>query len=332
MFFFRQNGIFKLESRPKRHSKPDFIKIQLRHKRIMATYSMAEIATLTGIKAHTLRKWESRYNFIIPHRTDTNIRYYSDEQLRKLLNIGILVRNGNRVSQIDKMSEAEIGEQVSNILIDSKNSDEIDALIVSMIEMDELAFDKIIDRNVAHKGLLTTVTEVIYPFLNQIGILWTTHKAMPAQEHFISNLIRQKIFAAIEKLPLAKRDAPKLVLFLLEDEDHEIGLLLANYIAREMGWRVYYLGIKVPLENIEKVVEIVQPQLLLSLFILNRPKWVKSKIDLLTSKTNVPLAISGNYQNLVEIDIPEQVNCLKNPQEMMDMLSKGNKLFKISSN
>lgn len=298
----------------------------------MATYSMAEIATLTGIKAHTLRKWESRYNFIIPHRTDTNIRYYSDEQLRKLLNIGILVRNGNRVSQIDKMSEAEIGEQVSNILIDSKNSDEIDALIVSMIEMDELAFDKIIDRNVAHKGLLTTVTEVIYPFLNQIGILWTTHKAMPAQEHFISNLIRQKIFAAIEKLPLAKRDAPKLVLFLLEDEDHEIGLLLANYIAREMGWRVYYLGIKVPLENIEKVVEIVQPQLLLSLFILNRPKWVKSKIDLLTSKTNVPLAISGNYQNLVEIDIPEQVNCLKNPQEMMDMLSKGNKLFKISSN
>jgi len=292
----------------------------------MATYSMAEMATLTGINAHTLRKWESRYDFIVPQRTNTNIRYYSDQQLRKLLNIGILVRNGNRISQIDKLTDDEINEQVSNILIDSNQSDEINAMIISMIKMDELAFDEIIDRNVASKGLLVTVTEVIYPFLNQIGVLWTTHKAMPAQEHFISNLIRQKIFAAIEKLPLAKPKAPKIVLFLLEDEDHEIGLLLANYIAREMGWRVYYLGAKVPMENIERVIEITKPQLLLSLFILNRPKWVKSKIDLMTSKTNVPLAISGNYHNFKEIDIPAQVNCLKNPQEMMDMLSNGNRM------
>lgn len=298
----------------------------------MATYSMAEIATLTGIKAHTLRKWESRYDFIIPNRTDTNIRYYSDSQLRKLLNISILVRNGNRISKIDKLTDTEINEQVSNILIDSNQSDEINALIISMIKMDELAFDEIIDRNVDSKGLLKTVIEVIYPFLNQIGVLWTTHKAMPAQEHFISNLIRQKIFASIEELPLAKRDAPKIVLFLLEDEDHEIGLLLANYIAREMGWRVYYLGTKVPLENIEKVIEIVKPQLLLSLFILNRPKWVKSQIDLLTSKTAIPLAISGNNNNFSEIDIPTQVNCLKNPQEMMTMLSNGSKMFKVENN
>lgn len=282
--------------------------------------------TLTGINAHTLRKWESRYDFIIPHRTDTNIRYYSDEQLRKLLNIGILVRNGSRISQIDKMSDTEINERVSNTLVHSQNSDEIDALIISMIKMDELAFDKTIDRNIGSKGLLATVTEVIYPFLNQIGILWTTHKAMPAQEHFISNLIRQKIFSAIEKLPLAKPDSPKIVLFLLEDEDHELGLLLANYIAREMGWRVYYLGTKVPLENIEQVIEIANPNLLLSLFILNRPKWVKSKIDLLTAKTSLPIAVSGNYNNMIAIE-SDQVTCLKNPSEMISLLSNGNKTF-----
>jgi len=292
----------------------------------MATYSMAEIVTLTGINAHTLRKWESRYDFIIPHRTDTNIRYYSDEQLRKLLNIGILVRNGSRISQIDKMSDTEINDRVSNTLVHSQNSDEIDALIISMIKMDELAFDKTIDRNIGSKGLLATVTEVIYPFLNQIGILWTTHKAMPAQEHFISNLIRQKIFSAIEKLPLAKPDSPKIVLFLLEDEDHELGLLLANYIAREMGWRVYYLGTKVPLENIEQVIEIANPNLLLSLFILNRPKWVKSKIDLLTAKTSLPIAVSGNYNNMIAIE-SDQVTCLKNPGEMISLLSNGNKTF-----
>jgi len=298
----------------------------------MATYSMAEITTLTGINAHTLRKWESRYDFISPHRTNTNIRVYSDAQLRKLLNISILVRSGNRVSQIDKMTDTQINEQVSNILIDSKHTDEIDALIVSMIQMDELAFDRILDRNVEKKGLLATVTEVIYPFLNQIGVLWTTDKAMPAQEHFISNLIRQKIFAAIERLPLAKTSAPKIVLFLLEDEDHEIGLLLANYIAREMGWRVYYLGTKVPLENIEMVVDIVRPQLLLSLFILNRPRWVKSKIDSLTASSEVPLAISGNQNNFKDIEASHQVNCLKNPKEMITLLANGNKMLKMESN
>ena len=103
----------------------------------MATYSMAEIAALTGINAHTLRKWESRYDFIVPERTNTNIRYYTDNQLRKLLNIGILVRNGNRISQIDKMTDNEIHEQVSKILIGANQSDEIQALIMGMIEMDE---------------------------------------------------------------------------------------------------------------------------------------------------------------------------------------------------
>ncbi|MBM1104818.1 MerR family transcriptional regulator [Aurantibacter crassamenti] len=297
----------------------------------MASYSMAEIVALTGINAHTLRKWESRYDFLIPNRTDTNIRFYSDVQLRKLLNIDILIRNGNRISKINKMTDDEITEQVSNILIDSNQSDEINALISSMIQLDELAFDNTIDRIIKNKGLLATVIEVIYPFLNQIGILWTTHKAMPAQEHFISNLIRQKIFAAIEKLPLANKEAPKIVLFLIEDEDHEIGLLLANYIARELGWRVFYLGTKVPLENIEKVVEITKPQLLLSLFILSRPQWVTSKINVLVSKTKVPIAISGNPINFTDFAESKQVNILKNPQEMISYLSKKSKTFKVKT-
>ncbi len=286
----------------------------------MATYSMAEIAILTGIKAHTLRKWESRYDFIVPHRTDTNIRYYSDDQLRKLLNIGILVRNGNRISQIDKMTESEIHQQVSDILLDSNQSDEIKALTISMIKMDELAFNKVIDRNIKHKGLLATVTNVIYPFLNQIGILWATHRAMPAQEHFISNLVRQKIFASIEKLPLAKSNAPKIVLFLTEEEDHEIGLLLANYMARKIGWRVYYLGSKVPIENIREVVEISKPQLLMTLFITHRPKWVKSKLEVLSTDNEVPLVVSGNGANFMEMALPVQVKYLRNPDELITLL------------
>jgi DNA-binding transcriptional MerR regulator len=287
----------------------------------MATYSMAEIVSLTGLNAHTLRKWESRYDIILPHRTETNIRYYSDNHLRKLLNIGILVRNGRRISQVDTMTDDEINHQVSEILVDSKKPDAINALIISMIKMDELAFDKIIDRNIRSKGLLSTVTELIYPFLNQIGILWSTHRAMPAQEHFISNLIRQKLFAAIEKLPMANVDAPKVVLFLLEDEDHEIGLLLGSFLARQLGWKVYYLGQKVPIGNIEKVVEIVQPKLLVTMFIIERPKWVKSKISAITTSTNIPLVVSGNTQNFIDIEISNRLLYPKSAEELVTLLS-----------
>lgn len=287
----------------------------------MATYSMAEIVSLTGLNAHTLRKWESRYDIILPHRTKTNIRYYSDNHLRKLLNIGILVRNGRRISQVDTMTDDEINHQVSEILVDSKKPDAINALIISMIKMDELAFDKIIDRNIRSKGLLSTVTELIYPFLNQIGILWSTHRAMPAQEHFISNLIRQKLFAAIEKLPMANVDAPKVVLFLLEDEDHEIGLLLGSFLARQLGWKVYYLGQKVPIGNIEKVVEIVQPKLLVTMFIIERPKWVKSKISAITTSTNIPLVVSGNTQNFIDIEISNRLLYPKSAEELVTLLS-----------
>lgn len=296
----------------------------------MATYSMAEIVSLTGINAHTLRKWESRYDIISPHRTETNIRYYSDNQLRKLLNVGILVRNGRRISQIDKMTDGEINHQVSQILVDSESPDEINALIISMIKMDESAFDKIIDRNMRSKGLLTTVTELIYPFLNQIGILWTTHRAMPAQEHFISNLIRQKFFSAIEKLPMAREDAPKIILFLLQDEDHEIGLLLGTYLARQLGWKAYYLGQKVPVENIEKVVEIVQPELLMSMFIINRPKWVKSQISAIIERNNIPLVVSGNPHNFIDLKTSERILYPKSPEEMIALLSSRNKSVELT--
>lgn len=303
------SGVFAPISHPQpQHSK-------------MATYSMAEIVTLTGINAHTLRKWESRYDIISPYRTETNIRYYSDNQLKKLLNVGILMRSGRRISQIDKLTDEEINYQVTQILIDPEQPDEINALIISMIKMDEVAFDKIIARNIRGKGLLHTVIELIYPFLNQIGILWSTHRAMPTQEHFISNLIRQKIFAAIDKLPMAGEDAPKIVLFLLQDEDHEIGLLLGSYLARQLGWKTYYLGHKVPEENIEKVVESVQPELLMSMFIVERPKWVKSKISAITAKTDIPLVVSGNPQNFFDLKLPDRTLYPKNPEELVSLLS-----------
>ena len=199
----------------------------------MSTYSIAQIETITGIKAATLRKWETRYNFFETQRTDTNIRYYTDSQLKKLLNISVLMRNGYKISKIDKMSDEDIHRTIEDSLIESKAEDEISALIISMLEMDESKFDRVIKSQILKNGLFSTITKIIYPFLHQVGVLWGINKVIPAQEHFVSSLIKQKIFSSIDLLPIPNNDAPSIVMFLPDGEHHEIGLLLAYYIAKD---------------------------------------------------------------------------------------------------
>ncbi len=167
------------------------------------------------------------------------------------------------------MSNEQVYEEVSKVLADpgSERSDEMKGLTLSMLEMNEEDFDDIFERQVIRKGFFRTITETIYPFLQYVGVLWTTNKAMIAQEHYMSNLIRQKLIAAIERLSIPSKDAPSIVFFLLEGEEHEIGLLLASFVAKEMGWNVYYLGQGVPVPNIKKVIEIAEPELLMTMFV-----------------------------------------------------------------
>jgi DNA-binding transcriptional MerR regulator len=285
------------------------------------------VEALTGIKAHTLRIWERRYGFLKPLRTPTNIRYYTDEQLKKLLNFGILVRNGYRVSKLEKMDNEQIFQAVTAILADpdSEDRDEIKGLTLAMLEMNEEEFDNIFERQVIRKGFLRTITEMIYPFLQYVGVLWNTNKAMIAQEHFVSNLIRQKIITAIERLSIPSKSAPAIVLFLLEGEEHEIGLLLANFIAKERGWRTYYLGQGVPLVNIQKVVDLVEPQMLMSMFVIPKPQKINSFIDAVIGDAFVPFVVSGNPENLSELEDREYLIKISSPGafvEQLDRLSK----------
>jgi DNA-binding transcriptional MerR regulator len=283
---------------------------------------MAQIVTLTGIKAHTLRKWETRYSFLEPERTETNIRYYSDEQLKKLLNIAILTRNGYRISKIDKMSSVEINEIISSTLINNKEEDDISTLILSMLDMEEEKFDNVLKSHILAKGLLTTTTDLIYPFLYQVGVLWGMNKVIPAQEHFITCLIKRRMYATIDLLPYPQKGASAIIMFLLEDEHHEIGLLLAYYIARELGWRVYYLGQNVPSENIKAVVEITKPKALMSMFVTPDRHPIKIKIDELLSDTDLPFFVSGNptyFENNIKNN---QVLYLSNPNELIVRLNE----------
>ncbi len=283
----------------------------------MSVYTMAQIVALTGVKAHTLRKWETRYNFLEPERTDTNIRYYSDKQLKKLMNIGILTRNGYRISKIDKMSDEEIHKHIATTLIESSEEDDISALIISALEMDEVTFDSILKEQIVKRGLLQTTTQIIYPFLNQIGVLWGINKVMPAQEHFVSNLIKKKMFAAIDALPYPKENAPVIMMFLTENEHHEIGLLLAYYMARDLGWKVYYLGQNVPTENIQQVIDIVKPNAMLSMFITPTQESVKTKLDAILEQTNVPYWVSGNPAVIEDVMEDDRIGFISKPDDLI---------------
>ena len=290
----------------------------------MTTYSMAQVTTLTGITAHTLRIWERRYSFLNPGRTETNIRYYNDKQLVKLLNIGVLVRNGYKISKIDAMSDSEIHELVTDILsnVSQGNEDEINILTLSMLEMNENEFNKVFQRRAMRKGLQATITDLIYPFLNHIGILWGTNKIIPAQEHFISNLIRQKIISAIDSLPSPANDAPSIAMFLLDGEDHEIGLLLAAYMARDLGWKVYYMGQNMPVENLSKLIKISKPKVLLSMFIIPDSNRTKKLIALIKDQTDMPLLISGNKDNFSELKMDSKLIHIKSPSDLINYLRK----------
>jgi len=218
----------------------------------MAVYSIRELEKLSGIKAHTIRIWEKRYNLIEPHRTQTNIRYYTDKDLKKILNVAVLNRHGIKISNIAKLSELELREEIMRVSkVNHSQENVIDSLIISMVDMDEYRFNAIIEKYISGHGFRATVTDLYYPFLEKVGILWQSGDVNPAQEHFVTNLIRNKIISATEQLPHTYNPHAKTFLLMLpEGEWHEITLLFANYLLKEARHEVIYLGQSVPYSDI----------------------------------------------------------------------------------
>lgn len=218
-------------------------------------YSIKDLEKLSGIKAHTLRIWEKRYGVIEPKRTDTNIRYYTDEELKKVLNIAILNNYGIKISKIVGLSPEELHAKVVEIGNEEvSESVQMESLVVAMVEMDEARFEKILVNCTIRLGFEQTMMKVIYPFFRKVGLLWQTGAINPAQEHFISNLIRQKLIVAIDSQGLmSKKDSRKFLLFLPEGELHEIGLLFYSYLIQKAGHKVIYLGQSVPVKDVVTV-------------------------------------------------------------------------------
>lgn len=219
----------------------------------MGYYTIKDLETLSGIKAHTIRIWEKRYGVLEPQRSTTNIRYYSDDELRKLLNVSMLVKHGYKISKVSAFPEEEIQKEVLNLNEKMLSSEEIiDQLIIHMINFDHKSFLDILDQQIDELGFEEAFMRVVFPLFEKVGIYWQVGSIFPAQEHFVSNIIRNLLIK--DSASFSNHASPATVLFYLpEGEMHELSLLFYQYLALKAGYKTIYLGQNVPFEDLLKL-------------------------------------------------------------------------------
>lgn len=290
----------------------------------MSVYSIRDLEQLSGIKAHTLRIWEQRYNIVSPKRTDSNIRYYDDVDLKLILNISLLKDHGFKISHIAEMSEAEMKGEIIKITSKSNSSSEqVQALTLAMIELDEERFDKIISTNVLQLGFERTMMQIIYPFLVRVGVLWQTGAIHPAQEHFISNLIRQKLIVAIDgQVVKHNPNAKKFLLFLPEGELHELSLLFANYLVKSRNHKVIYLGQNLPFQDLCEVYKVYQPHYIMTIA-TSHPSQdiIQTYIDQLAQKFSDASIFLSGYQIIgQDLNIPSNATLIHKIEDLVEQI------------
>ena len=227
----------------------------------MKVFTIAQLEQFSGIKAHTIRIWEQRYNALQPSRSEGNTRYYDNNQLRRLLNIVSLLEFNYKPSKLCVMSDEQLFELIDKHLLSFQSEDEqheffIAQLIAAGTEYDEVSFHSIYESALKEKGLKLTYEKIIYPLLVRVGYMWSQDSLAATQEHFISNILKQKIFSSLEQVDISVVNSDKAwLLFLPENEFHELGLLIASYLLRIAGNKVYYLGSNVPVEALKNTLD-----------------------------------------------------------------------------
>ncbi len=226
-------------------------------------FTIKDIENLSGIKAHTIRIWEQRYSFLKPRRSETNIRYYTNDELKTILNIALLNKYGFKISHIDKMTAETLAENVLS-LSDSGAKDHlmVNQLLENMVDYNIENFESILNESITAAGMEKTILKIIFPFLEKVGILWITNHVNPAQEHLVSNVIRQKLIVGIDSLPFNKKPSVKICLFLPEGEYHELSLLLVSYLLKRKGIGTIYLGAHTPFKELENIADYIKPDYL----------------------------------------------------------------------
>jgi DNA-binding transcriptional MerR regulator len=293
------------------------------------SFTIKDIESLTGIKAHTIRIWEQRYNVLRPKRKDTNHRVYDNGDLKHIMRIAYLYRHGYKISKIANMSEEEI-KQLSLEETGHKGPHlyqvYINQLVEAMIDFDQVKFEKIFHNILLRMGFEQCMLKVIYPFLERIGLLWLVDCVIPAQEHFASNIIRKKLMVAIDGLDAPAQDRERFMIFLPEGEFHEIPLLFVHYMLKKHGCMVVNFGANVPLEDLRFYTERKPVDHIYTHVITNFPQRTLDNFvkDLGKLFPNIPVAVSGPQVARVSVPPPENITFLMSMEEVLQYARRKN--------
>lgn len=250
-------------------------------KNIKQNFSIKDLESLSGIKAHTIRMWEKRYDILTPDRTESNIRTYDMKGLQKILNVTFLNDHGYKISRISKLSDAEIASYIKHITVSKSDTNRaIKSLKLAMLNFDQSLFLRTYDELITTYTFTEIYSDVFIPLLKEIGYLWQTNTISPAHEQFISTLVKQKLYINIEKLQheeQLKKDKV-FVLFLPDEEVHDIGLFYVNYELLSLGYKVILLGQSLPKEDLSLFTEIFDQTIYVS-YLTVKPFDIKAYIE-----------------------------------------------------
>jgi DNA-binding transcriptional MerR regulator len=308
------------KSRKVRKSKKDF-----RDK-----YFIKDVENITGIKAFTIRVWEQRYGMLVPERTDTNIRYYEEEDLKYMMNVALLNHHGYKISKIAEMTREEVQRRTLHISENNSSyQNQVQSLTNAMIAFDEKEFNKILSINILKLGMMETMTEIIFPFLQHVGILWLSGSINVAHEHFITNLVKQRLYVSIDQITTPKMpEAKKFILFLPNGENHELSLLFASYILKTRGHEVIYVGSSTPVDDLNQLCKVHKPDVLFCA-ITNANSNMPIQVYVNTLHRNwadIPICLTGNQiVRRRDLKVPENCHIISTPQTFIDFLDNGAK-------
>jgi len=285
----------------------------------MTLYSIKDLEHLSGIKAHTIRIWEKRYGLLDPDRSDTNIRSYSDNDVRRILNVAMLVKSGYKISNVALFDQEKLRSEVIRINQNSNDPDKnIDQLLFLTVNLDSFGFEKLLNSIIVQNGFRKTIEQVIFPFFERIGILWQAGSIYTAHEHFVSNLIRNRLIR--ETGGFENNESAKSVLFFLRnDEWHELGLLYFNFLAAEAGLRCVYLGQSLPFEDLSNLLTASKYDFVCTSFIqaIEKPELDRYLANLSLVFNQDKILIAGRQVAIHKPKLPSNVVVIRNSNDFI---------------
>jgi DNA-binding transcriptional MerR regulator len=288
---------------------------------VKSRYSIKDLEQLSGIKAHTIRAWEQRHKLITPKRTSTNIRFYSDDDLRVILNVSILLEHDWKIGQIAKLSSSEIAKEALDCdPYEGNYTYELNELKLSTLNFDIDRFENIMNDSVEKHGIHDTFQKVIGDYIEELGKLWLSGSVSISQEHFMSSMIRQKLYSAINELK-AQEGGKTFALFLPANELHEIGLLYLAYVLKERGDKVFYLGQSLPKEYLTDLLDNQSVDSLISVFTTNPdaeylPEYLQDLNDLILDR-KVQVHLTGfQFNDFGEKNFGDNIHIYKTLKDL----------------